>query len=375
MVVRGAGHSCGGQTVTDGVQLLNIPDPAVEPVLRPDGRVEIDARSRWRDVEAFLNRRGRSIPVLADYLNLSVGGTLSVGGYGADSVVHGAQVDHVERLRLIAPNGRAAWCSPTDDAERFGFALAGLGEVGVIERVVMRTMPHRPHSVLFTYRHSSLTGMVASLAWLNQSTVERPHLFKANHSRGRFVSTYGMQASTLREALAARRRPPVPDMTPAHAWVAPRYRQWRDFAVRLWMSRFVNEGRLWSDYLFDYESLKAFAEFLEPLLLEDEPFRSALQSVYIVAVRQQPRLVRLPFEATDALPGPMSFGIGLYSMIPGRDAAIATRVAATVSRCLQKCIELGGRPYRYGWHELTPDDFRRIYGPAVDRLSALRATP
>ena len=37
----------------------------------------------------------------------SSGGTLSVGGYGVDSIVRGAQVDQVTRLRLILPDGTA----------------------------------------------------------------------------------------------------------------------------------------------------------------------------------------------------------------------------------------------------------------------------
>src|SRR5689334_18682158 len=62
-------------------------------------RVEVTADSPWLDVERRLNALGRSAPVLPDYLDLTIGGTLSVGGYGVRSVAHGAQVDHVERLR------------------------------------------------------------------------------------------------------------------------------------------------------------------------------------------------------------------------------------------------------------------------------------
>src|SRR5256885_2441936 len=133
VTVRGQGHSCFGQTVTDGVLLSNAADRSVAPRLIGDDLAEVSARSRWREVEAFLNRHGRSFAVLADYLDLSVGGTLSVGGYGVDSVVYGAQVDHVDRIRLITPDGAALRCSPLENTDLFAYALGGLGQVGVID--------------------------------------------------------------------------------------------------------------------------------------------------------------------------------------------------------------------------------------------------
>jgi FAD/FMN-containing dehydrogenase len=68
----------------------------------------------------------------------------------------------------------------------------------------------------------------------------------------------------------------------------------------------------------------------------------------------------------------MSFGIGLYTMIPERDRPLAGRVAETMSRCLDRCRDLGGRPYRYGWHQIDGAMERALYGSAVDRLAEIR---
>jgi FAD/FMN-containing dehydrogenase len=372
VAIRGAGHSCYGQTLSPGIVLALDPDRAAPPRLVDEQCVEAHGGSRWRDVEAFLNARGRTVPVLADYLDLSVGGTLSVGGYGAESVAHGAQVDHVERLRLISPDGAARWCSPRDDHERFAFALAGSGRLGVIDRVVLRTIPFRPWTTLFTYHYSSLSALVDAIGWLETSP-RQPHLlFKALHSGRRFVATYGVHSATLGEAAGALRRPPVARSAPARRWIVPRYRPWRNRAVKLWLARFPAHGRLWSDYLFDYEGLQAFTRFLQPLLDRDA-FAGCLRSVYILAIRKLPRPVSFPMEASDSTRGPMSFGIGLYSMIPNADALVAERVAETVSRCLDACVALGGRPYRYGWHRMSEEMERAVYGPACDRLRAIRS--
>jgi FAD/FMN-containing dehydrogenase len=371
VTVRGQGHSCFGQTVTDGLLLLNDAAASAAPPLIDGDLAEVSARSRWREAEAFLNGHGRSFAVQADYLDLSVGGTLSVGGYGVDSVVYGAQVDHVDRIRLIKPDGAAVWCSALENTDLFAYALAGLGQVGVIERAVLRTIPHRAFTALFTYHHPNLGDLVDSMAWLAESTIDRPLLFKALHARGRFVSTYGVQAANLREAISATRRPPLHARRVAHTWITPKYRQWRSLVVKLWVARFANCRRLWTDFLFDYEGLTFFTAFLEPLL-KQEPFALCLKSVYIVAIRKLPRSISFPLEASEGIREPMSFGIGLYSMIPARDPDLVTRVADTVSRCLEKCIELGGRPYRYGWHQLSERSYRALYGSTYDQLLALK---
>jgi FAD/FMN-containing dehydrogenase len=361
-VVRGAGHSCAGQTVTEGALLVNMPGAA--PVLHDDGTVEISSGTRWRSVERFLNSQGCSIPVLADYLGLSVGGTLSVGGYGAESVQHGAQVDHVARLRLIRSDGTACWCSPDENSELFSFALAGLGRLGAIERAVVRTVRHRRWTSLFTMRHANLRDMVASMRWLADDAPTEVMLFKGLHSRGRFITTAGMHSDSWREALDAR---VPPKAGPVHRrWITLGYREWRHATVSIWVARFGACRRVWSDYLFDYRGLTTFTAFLDDLIARNA-FGGQLASVYIVPIKRLPRAVRFPLEATDAIDAPMSFGIGLYSMIAaGADRALA-QVLETIARCLDKCLELNGRPYRYGWHQLDEERARRVYGAAYDR--------
>jgi hypothetical protein len=365
-VIRGAGHSCGGQTVTDGTLLLNRHDAV--PVVHDDGTVEVSSGSRWGTIERFLNARGRSIPVLADYLNLSVGGTLSVGGYGAESVEHGAQVDHVARLRLIGRDGVARWCSPTEHPEHFAFALAGLGGLGAIERALVRTVPHRRWTSLFTRRHADLRALAGSMRWLAGATSPAVSLCKGLHSRGRFISTVGMHSQSLRDVIAA--RPPACAGPSRHRWITSSYRRWRHATVSLWVARFGSCSRLWCDYLFDYEGLTTFAQFLDGLIAGGA-FGPYLASVYIVPIRKLPRVVSFPLEASDAIRAPMSFGIGLYSMIPPGDGPAVVRITETAARCLDKCLDLGGRPYRYGWHQLDETRARRAYGSAYDRWLAL----
>lgn len=370
--VQGPGGSCNGQALCgEGILIRNVLDRP--PALRwLDGdRVEIPARSRWLFVETALNRRGRSVPVLADSLLLSVGGTLSVGGYGVSSITRGAQVDHVQRLRLIQPDGTALWCSPESNPELFRYGLAGLGQVGVIEKAVIDTKPHRWLTTLFRYRHRSFSELTGSLEWMTSWQGEWPDFFLALHARNRFYSVYGSYSASLRAARRVELPPPLRRRPGATRWICPQYRLWRSLEIAAWVARFGNRRRLWSDYLLSYEGLVEFLQFLD-LELRRDTFSGCLKSVYMLAVRQPADRPVLPFEAAGGIDRPIKFGVGLYSMIPPADAGALDRVQQAVGRCLDKCIELGGRPYLYGWHHLGADRLRALYGASYDRLLELR---
>ena len=110
---------------------------------------------------------------------------------------------------------------------------------------------------------------------------------------------------------------------------------------------------------------------LGPLLAQDA-FHGCLRALYVVPIRRLPRPVPLPLEAMGPGRQSMMFGIGLYSMLPPWRGQLVTAIAATVARCLDACLGCGGRPYLYGWHDMHDAQWRATYGPAYDRLIALR---
>ena len=74
---------------------------------------------------------GLTPPVLTDYLDLSIGGTLVVGGIGATTSRYGMQSDNVLELEVVTGTGETVTCSPTDHPELFDAVRAGLGQVAV----------------------------------------------------------------------------------------------------------------------------------------------------------------------------------------------------------------------------------------------------
>ncbi|QRK06009.1 FAD-binding oxidoreductase [Archangium violaceum] len=366
---RGAGHSVGGQCLCEGIVLAHDAEAGEVRVLE-DGRAEVTCRSRWKRVERTLAGAGRMFPILTNLLRTSVGGTLSVGGYGVRSFVDGAQVDQVERARLILPEGQAVWCSREENPELFRFALAGFGQVGVLERVVLRTLPDRPIARLQMNRHRNWREMVDSLAWTAEWEGPGPELFFAEHRAGKLWSIFGTQFETDAAAQASSLPEPLVRMARERVHMVANVDM---------LHKGEDEGELFDpamyrvmgDYCLDLEGLRRFVAFLE-----EQPSRFWLPNldlVRLLGLAQPKDGGRWPFDIRAAYGGPQRvYGIGLYYLGPLSDQAGLEAARQAHRACMEKCLELGGRPYLYGWMELDRDARQALYKQDYTRMRALR---
>jgi FAD/FMN-containing dehydrogenase len=69
-------------------------------------RIVVEAGAKWSEVLRVTLPRGVTPPVLTDYLELSVGGTLVVGGVGGTTSAFGLQSDHVIELEVVTGTGQ-----------------------------------------------------------------------------------------------------------------------------------------------------------------------------------------------------------------------------------------------------------------------------
>lgn len=140
VAARGSAHSTRGQSlVHQGIVIDMTAMDTVHSVA--DDFAVVDAGASWREVLAASLPAGRTPPVLPDLLDLSVGGTLSLGGLGGTSHRHGAMVDNVIELQVVTGRGDVVCCSATANTELFRAVLAGLGQCGVITRATVRLIP------------------------------------------------------------------------------------------------------------------------------------------------------------------------------------------------------------------------------------------
>ncbi|WP_236700456.1 FAD-binding protein [Allosalinactinospora lopnorensis] len=156
---RGRGHSTYGQAqAEDGVVI----DMGTLNGVRweRDGRVAVQGGACWSEVLRATLRHGRAPRVLTDYLELSVGGTLSAGGLGGASHRYGAQTDSVAELEVVTGTGHIEICSPTQRPGLFHAVLAGLGQCAVITRATLETVPVPPTVRRYVLRYSSPAALM-----------------------------------------------------------------------------------------------------------------------------------------------------------------------------------------------------------------------
>ncbi|MFD3455247.1 FAD-binding protein [Streptomyces sp. NPDC058691] len=146
---RGQGHGTNGQAQADGGLVIETaPLAGIGPVGPHSRTVTVGAGAKWSDLTKATLAHGLTPPVFTDYLELSIGGTLSVGGLGGQSHHHGAQADNVTELRVVTGAGELVRCSPTRHPDLFDAVLAGLGQCAVIVSATVRL-----HKAPTTVRH------------------------------------------------------------------------------------------------------------------------------------------------------------------------------------------------------------------------------
>ncbi|WP_433478650.1 FAD-binding protein [Spirillospora sp. CA-142024] len=144
LVPRGLGHSTHGQSLTTGVS-LDLRGLAGVHEVGADHAV-VGAGASWREVLAATLPLGLTPPVLTDHLDVTVGGTISAGGIGGTSHLHGTQAENVLALDVVA-GGRLVTCSPGVRPEVFDAVRGGIGRHGVITAATLRLIP-APERVL-----------------------------------------------------------------------------------------------------------------------------------------------------------------------------------------------------------------------------------
>ena len=376
----GAAHSSAGQTLARrGVRLQLEAAPAETAVWLDEARLEVPGTLRWLQVEQAANAQGRTIPVLTDNLDTRVGGTLSVGGVGTRSIAYGRQVDWVEALTLICPDGTIARCSTTVEPELFATALAGLGQVGVIGSAVLETIPLRPWIASLVYQISSLSDATRLPAALNGAGEPPTHFEVVGPQIGsRYIHLrLGWEAAS-REAAASvlararRNRLEIPCVVKsARVMSSQAFAQVNVRHVQSFIASLKGATHLWNDWFFcDLAGYRRFVDWCEQELLPRLGTHD-LVAGFLLRLARRPGRPHLPLSYAEAS-APHVHHIGLYYSVSSRDSARRDAVCRGLTHAQAFARECGGRLYLYGWHRWTKADWQAEFGADYERVLALK---
>jgi cytokinin dehydrogenase len=153
VAARGQGHSIYGRALSEDGIVVDMSAMSSIGDIKQD-RIVVDAGATWRDLLDATLARGFTPPVLTNYLALSVGGTIAVGGIGAASSRHGMQTDNVIALDVVTGEGKEVSCSAAENPDLFDGIRAGLGQCGIVTRATLRLerAPERVRRFQLFYR-------------------------------------------------------------------------------------------------------------------------------------------------------------------------------------------------------------------------------
>jgi cytokinin dehydrogenase len=156
----GESHSTHGQAQVEGGIVIDM--SALDTIHEIGATsVWVEAGVRWNAVLQATVPQGKSPPTLTDYIDLSVGGTLSVGGIGGQVFRYGLQVDNVLEMDVVTGRGELVRCSPTVQKPLFDAVRGGLGQFGIIVRARLKLVAVPPRARTYTATYTDLNRFLA----------------------------------------------------------------------------------------------------------------------------------------------------------------------------------------------------------------------
>jgi cytokinin dehydrogenase len=146
ITLRGRGLSQSGQSVTpEGAIAIDLSHlQQVDSIDQNNQSVRCEAGVTWRGILEQTLPHGFIPPVLPLNLDLTVGGTLSIGGIGASSHHFGPIVDNVLALQVVTGDGQYLNCDANNESALFKATLGGLGRCSVLATATLALRKCKP---------------------------------------------------------------------------------------------------------------------------------------------------------------------------------------------------------------------------------------
>jgi hypothetical protein len=340
---RGFGHSFGDSCVTEGMLICNRIRERFERC--SSSEFLISSGFTWSEVERRLATFGRRSPVLTNWLDVSVGGTVSVGGYGFGSFLRGSQVDNVSEITLIDAEVQVRTISPQSDLSTWSIASCCLGRLGFVTSVRLTTMPSVAHVRLLRIDCHSAGELAARMLKLAETTQDCEMLMGQMRKGFRTVSL-GMpynDGSELKEIQT------ISSREPRSSLIDRSYQSWlldmqhREFHI--------DRVRLWADFIVHAKHLTEMTHFIDAHAFRDEVVDRLRSRSRVLCLKKPDGATATQLLSPRNVDGECLFGIGVYLEPLGEDPdgiLLARRILRDVLELTQS---LGGRPYLCGWHE------------------------
>ncbi len=138
--VAGSGHSFTPAALTDGTMLRIESLSRVLEVDRVGGRVKVEAGIMLGDLNRRLDKHGVALENLGDIDRQTLGGAISTATHGTGARL-GNISSQIEAMEVVGADGTLHELSEASDPDAFRAARVGIGALGAIYSVTLRTVP------------------------------------------------------------------------------------------------------------------------------------------------------------------------------------------------------------------------------------------
>ncbi|MBB4906372.1 FAD-binding protein [Actinophytocola algeriensis] len=354
VAARGQGHSTFGQAQAGGGIVIDSRTLATIHRIGT-GQAVVDAGVQWLDLIKATLAAGQTPPVATDYLGLSIGGTLSLGGIGGATSHHGMLVDNVLALEVVTGTGDIVRCSPAIRPDLFHAVLGGLGQFAVIARATVRLIPAATTARVYHLFYPDLASMTAA-----QRTALADRRF--SYLEGQLTPTETGWSYML-EGVMYYTPPAEPDDEALTADLAPASTEITDMPYFDWLNRIYDlvqqlmALRLPGPWINVFIPSEATDEYVTEVLAETTP-ADAGGVVLLYPVARD--LIRQPFVR---LPdSPVVFLLALLRAVSPPNDAETQRLIAVNRSQYDRVVAVGGTHYPVGAIPMTEADWHTHYG-------------
>ncbi|GAA6624289.1 FAD-binding protein [Scytonema sp. NUACC26] len=367
VAARGQGHTCFGQAqVEDGVVIDTSTLNKIHDISAD--RAIVEAGVRWSELLQATLPQQLTPPVLTDYLELSVGGTLSSGGIGGATHRYGVQVDNVLELQVVTGKGHLLTCSPYQNQDLFETVLAGLGQCGIIVKATIRLIKAESNARVFLLDYDDLAAFTHDQRLLIEDE-------RFNYVEGQIVSDSKGGWRYLLEAASFYTPPNEPDNTSLLSSLS--YTQgtekiedktYFDFLNRLAPTvAFLQSIGVWSnphpwiDLFVPATAVEKYiSEVVSTLTLADTG-NSPILLYPVKTDRFTLPLFRVPNEQ-------IVFLFAILRTAPSDDDTTSARMLADNRRLFERNRDLNGTRYPVGATAFSQEDWQQHFGSVWSRL-------
>lgn len=367
VAMRGQGHSVHGQAqVRAGVVIDSRTLATIHRV--SGGTAVVDAGVRWLDLIRATLARGLTPPVSTDYIGLSVGGTLSVGGIGGASSRFGLQVDNVVELEVVTGDGRLLRCSARDNAELFTSVLGGLGQFAIIVRATISLVAAETTARVYHLSYPTVEAL---------TTAQRTALAdgRFDYLEGQAVPLEGGGWGFLLEGAVFFTDPDAPVDEAVLAGLNPAATEITQLPYFDWLDRItalveqLKALKLPNPWINLFLPDQAIEGFVTGTLRELTPADTGGGPVLLYPVPRA-RLTRPLVVVPDA---PAVFLFAMLRMVSPPNDAEVDRLLRANRMLYERARALGGTRYPVDAIPMSASDWRRHYGPRYPRVAQAKA--